>query len=78
MGIEKTILLLHESVYLVNMNFDIAYTVKQCSTCLGDQNIQLQEKTTPYEVPAKLWEVVGTDIFMIYSKICCSNCRLLK
>ena len=27
--------------------------------------MQPQEKTTPHEVPAKLWEIVGIDIIMI-------------
>ena len=38
------------------------------SLVLEYQNMQLQEKTTPYEVPAKLWEVVGTDIFIIINE----------
>ena len=65
MEIEKTRLLAHTSVCWVNMNADIENAVKQCSSCLQYQNIQLQEKTTPYEVPANPWEMVGTDIFMI-------------
>ena len=27
-----------------------------------------EEKTMPYDVPSKPWEVVGTDIFMINKK----------
>ena len=65
MGIENTGLFACESVYQVNINADIENAVKQCSICLEYQNTQLQEKTTLYEVAAKLWEVVGADTFMI-------------
>ena len=62
---EKTRLLVFESVYWVNMNADIENAIKQCFTCLEYQNMQPQEKTPFYDVPAKPWEVVGTNIFMI-------------
>ena len=42
------------------MNANIQNTVKPCSTCL-----EYLEKTTPYNVLAKPWEVVGAFIFMI-------------
>ena len=47
------------------MNADIENVVKHCSTCLEYKDMQLQEKTTLYEVLAKQWEVIGTNIFMI-------------
>ena len=81
---KKTGLLVHESVFWVNMNVDIGNTIKQCSTCPEDQNMQPQEKTTPYEVLAKLWEVVGTNIIMINNQnlLCivyyCSKITLVK
>ena len=35
--------------------------------------MQLQEKTTPLKVPAKPWEVVGLDIFIINNeKLLCN------
>ena len=64
-GIEKTRLLACELVYWINMNADIENIFKDCSTCLKYQNTQLEEKTTPYEVPAKPWEIVGADSFII-------------
>ena len=64
MGIEKTTFLAYKSVYWVNMNADIENTIKQCSSCLEYQNMQLQEKTIPNKVLAKLWKLVG-NIFMI-------------
>ena len=67
-GIEKTRLLAHELVNWVNMNADIESVVEHCSTCLEDQNTLPQKNTTPCVVPAKLWEVDGTDIFMINNK----------
>ena len=50
--IEKTRLLASKSVYWVNMNADIENTVKQSYTWLEYQNMQLQEKTIPYELLA--------------------------
>ena len=64
-GIEKTRQLVNKSVYWVNMNAYIENAIKQYSTCLGFHNTQLQERTTPYKVLTKQWEVVSTDICMI-------------
>ena len=72
MGIEKTRLLVHESVYWVNMNADIENAVKQCSTHLEYQNMELQVKLTSKNIPAKPWEVVVTlpsSILLYSSKI---------
>ena len=55
----------HESIYWVNMNANIENGIKHSSACLEYKNMQLQEKTIPYEVLAKLLEEVGTDIFMV-------------
>ena len=33
--------------------------------------MQTHEKTTPHEVPAKPWEDVGTDIFMVNENMLC-------
>ena len=49
-------------MYWINMNADMENTMKQCTTCLEYQQTQPNEKTIPYEVPCKPWEVVGTDI----------------
>ena len=58
-------LLAHKFIYSVNMNANIENAIKHCSSCLEYQSTQLQEKTISHEVLAKLWEVVGTDIFMV-------------
>ena len=50
-------------VYWVNMNADINNTVKQCATCLEYQQIQPHEKTLPYDIPCKSWEMVGVYVF---------------
>ena len=65
MGTEKTRLLMYESIYSVNMNDDIENAVEHCSTCLEYQHMKLQEYTMPYEVADKLWELGGTNMFMI-------------
>ena len=35
MGIKKMQLLVRKSLYWINVNIDIEWTVKQCATCLG-------------------------------------------
>ena len=52
MDIEKTRLLVRESVYWLNMNADIKNTVMQFATCFTYQETQ-HEKTIPYEVLCK-------------------------
>ena len=39
--------------------------MKQFATCLDYQHTQPQEKTIPHNLPGKLWEIVGADIFSI-------------
>ena len=47
------------------MNADIKSTVKQCATCLDHQQIQSHDKTIPYDILCKPWEVVGADVLSI-------------
>ena len=68
-GIEKTLLLMRQPVYWINMNADIKETVKQCVTCLEYQCKQPQERALQYDIPYKPWEVVGANIFMVNDKI---------
>ena len=69
MAIEKMKLLVHESVYWLNMNEDIENTMKQCATCPDYQQTQPHEKTILYELPCTPWEVVGADIFSLNNNI---------
>ena len=48
----------------------IENVVRHCSTCLDHQNMQLQEETAPFKVPAKLLEEVDTNICMINNEVC--------
>ena len=50
------------------MKTDIKQTVRQCSKCLEYQCTQLDEAALHYDIPRKLWTIVGTDIFMINHK----------
>ena len=68
MGIEKTKLLTHESVYWVNINTDIKKHIKNCNMCLEFQQTQPKEKIVCHEIPLRPWEVLGTDIFHFNSK----------
>ena len=65
MGIEKMRLLVHESVYWVNMIVENEITVKQCATCLQYQQTQPHKKKILYDILCKSWEVVGAYIFSV-------------
>ena len=68
MGIEKTKLLAHKSVYWSNMNADIKIYIKQCATCLEFQQMQPKEKSIHHNISLRPWEVVGADIFHFNNK----------
>ena len=68
MGIEKTKLLAHESVFWHNINADIESYIKLCATCLEFQQMQPKEKITHHDIPLRPWEVVGADIFHFRNK----------
>ena len=68
MGIEKTYLLVRESVYWVSMNANIEQTMQHCSTGLEYQSTQLHEAALHYDIPSKSCEVVGAYVFMIHNK----------
>ena len=68
MGIEITKLLACELVYLVNINDDIERHIKNCTKCLTFQQTQLKDRIIHYDIPAKPWEVVGTDMFTLNNK----------
>ena len=53
MGIEKTKLLVYESVYWMRMNADIENHIKNCSTCLEFQQTQPKEKHIHLDIPSK-------------------------
>ena len=63
MGIEKTKLLACKCVYWPSINADIEKDIKQCTTCLEFQQMQLREKIIHHEIPLRPWEAVGADIF---------------
>ena len=44
------------------------------ATCLEYQQTQPQEKTMPYEIPNKLWEVIGTGTFFVKIHLCIIDC----
>ena len=68
MGIEKTKLLAHESVYWSSINVDIEKYIKNCATCLEYQQMQPKEKIIHHNIPLRPWEVLGTDIFHFNNK----------
>ena len=67
-GIEKTKLLVHESVYWSSINADIENYIKNCTTCFEFQQMQPKEKVIHHDIPLRLWEVIGTDIFHFNNK----------
>ena len=68
MGIEKTKLLACESVYWINVNDDTEKQIKNCTICLTFQQTQLKDKIIHHDIPAKPWEVIGTDMFTLNNK----------
>ena len=68
MGIEKTKLLVHESFYWVSVNNDIENYIKNCNTCLEFQQTQTREKIIHHDIPIRLWDVVGADMFQLNNK----------
>ena len=68
MGIEKTKLLIHESVYWPSINADIEKHIKSCATCLEFQQMQPKEKIIHHNIPLRLWEVLGADTFHFNNK----------
>ena len=53
MGIEKTKLLAHKSVYRIGMYVDIENHIKSCSTCPHLQQPQPREKILHHNIPGK-------------------------
>ena len=70
-GIEKTKILVRESVYWFNMNADIENNMKQCTTCLEYQQMQSEQRALLYEIPCRPWEVVSANVFMVNKKYFC-------
>ena len=68
MGIEKTKLLAHESVFWHNINANIEAYIKLCATCLEFQQMQPKEKITHYDIPLRPWKVVSADVFHFKNK----------
>ena len=68
MGIEKSKLLTHESVFWHNINADIKAYIKLCATCLAFQQTQPKEKITHHNIPLRPWEVISADIFYFKNK----------
>ena len=50
------------------MSMDIENHTKKCSTCLEFQQKHLKEKLILHEIPGKLWEVIGVDMFTLYNR----------
>ena len=68
MGIEKTKLLMCESVYWIDINTDIEKHIKSCNTCLEFQQTQPKEKILHHDIPLRTGEVLGVDIFHLNNK----------
>ena len=84
MDIEKMRMLGLEFIYRMNRNANIGITIKNCLIFLDFQETQLKDKTLSHEIPGRLWEFVGADIFSINNKNCIcigdyhSKCPVIK
>ena len=67
MGIEKK-LLVHESIYWVNVNNDIENYVKNCSTYLDFQQAHPKERTIHHGIPMRPCDVIGANMFQHNNK----------
>ena len=67
-GIEKTKLLVCESVFWHNINANIKAYIKLCATCLEFQQTQPKEKIMHHNILLRPWDVIGTDIFYLKNK----------
>ena len=68
LSLKKIKLLVHESLYWVNINNDIENHVKNCSTCLQFQQTQPREKTIHHDIPLRPWDMIGADVFQLNNK----------
>ena len=77
MGIEKTKLLAHESVFWHNINAYIEAYIKLCATCLEFQQTQPKEKIMHHDISLRPWEVIGVNIFHFKNKhyLCIVDCN---
>ena len=67
-GYRKTKLLACKSVYWSDINVDTEKYIKGCATCLEFQQMQLKEKLIHHDIPLRLWEVLGADVFHFNNK----------
>ena len=68
MGMDKTKLLVYESIYWPGINSDTEKHIKYCSTCLAFQPNKIKGTNN---APLNTWkprEVVGTDMFTLLNK----------
>ena len=63
MGIEKTKLLAHDSVFWSNINANIKAYIKHCAPHLEFQQMQPKEMITHHEISLRPSEVVSADVF---------------
>ena len=68
MGIEKTKLLTHESVYWSSINADVESYIKYCASCFEFQQTQAKEKIVHHNIPLRPWEVVRAEVFHFHNK----------
>ena len=68
MGIEKTRLLACESVYWSSIKADIEDCIKNFATCLEFQQTQPKDKIIHHNIPLRLWQVIGADVFHFNNK----------
>ena len=67
-GIEKTKLLVCESIYWININDDIGNIMKNCTIHLTFQQSQPKDKMIHHYMPVRSWDVIGADMFTLNNK----------
>ena len=56
------------NIYYVKQNEKPSHAHKHCSSCLYFQQTQPKERIIYHEIPGKLLEVVGADMFILNNK----------
>ena len=67
-GVQVCLRRARETLYWPGMNAEITDFIQKCDTCMAYQSNQSKETLICQEVPSRLWEKIGTDIFTVDDK----------
>lgn len=65
LGIEKSKKRARDIMYWPNMSAQISDMISKCASCLKFQRAQTKEPLVQHDVPARPWEKLATDLFVL-------------